>query len=316
MPRPHEHEPRDVTGAERPVAVAFSPSKNNSHEHHQRHASNWNQLSKLPAGSRFRSVCEPFWERAIKNSEQLKAEPLPQVLHVPRVAMESLVCQSRRFLLLVVGRLRTRTGGVLGAGAAPCCLLCAHSTGSTGARGYGSGMGGGGGSHATAPPARAHSGGLFQHFPQLAASTFGLELAGGAQRELGPHPGWSTAGQGQAVPGGFDGATSYRGMGSAPSIPHGLQSAPRGCSEQRQEDTRCPGSSTPSPCSPWAAPGGCSVPRLCVACWPCPQPARISSHSPNKSNWGHRRVPGAPPMAAPLALVSSPLRSRCSVLIP
>lgn len=108
MPRPHEHEPRDVTGAERPVAVAFSPSKNNSHEHHQRHASNWNQLSKLPAGSRFRSVCEPFWERAIKNSEQLKAEPLPQVLHVPRVAMESLVCQSRRFLLLVVGRLRTR----------------------------------------------------------------------------------------------------------------------------------------------------------------------------------------------------------------
>lgn len=178
VPRPREHEPRDVTRAERPVAVAFSPSKNNSHEHHQRHASNWNQLSKLPAGSRFRSVCEPFWERAIKNSEQLKAEPLPQVLHVPRVAMESLVCQSRRFLLLVVGRLATRAGGVLWAGAAPRCLLHAHSTVPI----PGDEMGGGGSFHATAPPARAHSGGLFQHFPQLAASTFGLELAGGVQR--------------------------------------------------------------------------------------------------------------------------------------
>lgn len=306
-----------MTGAERPVAVAFSPSKNNSYEHHQRHASNWNQLSKLPAGSRFQSVCEPFWERAIKNSEQLKAEPLPQVLHVPRVAMESLVCRSRRLLLLVVGRLRTRSGGVLWAGAAPRCLLRAHSTvpipGARGARRL----------PRRSPASQSPLGWFIPAFSPAGCQHIWAG-AGKRRAELGPHPGWSTAGQGQAVPGGSDGATSYGvrrdGRGSAPSIPHGLQSTPRGCSEQRQEqrqeDVRCPGSTTTSPCTPWAAPRGCSVPRLCVACRPCPQSARVSSHSPNRSNWGHRRVPGAPPMAAPLALVSSLLRSHCYVLIP
>lgn len=59
-------------------ALAFSPSKNNSSERSERRAPNWNQLSKLPAGSSFRSLHQPFWERAIKNSERLKApSPLP-----------------------------------------------------------------------------------------------------------------------------------------------------------------------------------------------------------------------------------------------
>lgn len=61
-------------------AVAFSPSKNNSSERSERRAPNWNQLSKLPAGSSFRSLHQPFWERAIKNSERLKAPSLLPVL--------------------------------------------------------------------------------------------------------------------------------------------------------------------------------------------------------------------------------------------
>lgn len=64
-------------------AVAFSPSKNNSSEHGERRAPNWNQLSKLPAGSGFRSLHQPFWERAIKNSEGLKAASLLPVLPLP-----------------------------------------------------------------------------------------------------------------------------------------------------------------------------------------------------------------------------------------
>lgn len=72
-------------------AVAFSPSKNNSSERGKRRAPNWNQLSKLPAGSGFRSLHQPFWERAIKNSEGLKAPSLLPILPLPGEDMESRV---------------------------------------------------------------------------------------------------------------------------------------------------------------------------------------------------------------------------------
>lgn len=47
-----------------------------------------------------------------------------------------------------------------------------------------------------------------------------------------------------------------------------------------------------------------------------PESARASFHLPNESKRGQGRAPETPPAAAPLAFVSSPLRSSRYVLIP